>query len=79
MDRWVVEVPEPGLNPFVPRVTLTYPALHSAKSTAFVAAAADKTAMMNRVLAGEHALPSARISPVGELIWFIDRAARGEG
>jgi 6-phosphogluconolactonase len=79
MDRWVVEVPEPGLNPFVPRVTLTYPALHSAKSTAFVAAGADKTAMMNRVLAGEHALPSARISPVGELIWFIDRAARGEG
>jgi 6-phosphogluconolactonase len=76
--RWTIEVPEPGLTPFVPRVTLTYPALHSAKSTAFVAAGADKTAMMNRVLGGEHALPSARISPVGELIWFIDRAARGE-
>jgi 6-phosphogluconolactonase len=79
MNRWVVGVPEPGLNPFVPRVTLTYPALHSAKSTAFVAAGADKTVMMNRVLGGERALPSARISPVGELIWFIDRAARGEG
>jgi 6-phosphogluconolactonase len=79
MHRWAVEVPEPGLNPFVPRVTLTYPALHSAKSTAFVAAGADKTAMMNRVLGGERALPSARISPVGELIWFVDRAARGEG
>jgi hypothetical protein len=35
--------------------------------------------MMKRVLAGERALPSARISPVGELIWFVDRAARGEG
>jgi len=79
VNRWVIEVPEPGLTPFVPRVTLTYPALHSAKSTAFVAAGADKTAMMNRVLSGERALPSARISPVGELIWFIDRAARGEG
>jgi 6-phosphogluconolactonase len=79
MSRWVVGVPEPGLNPFVPRVTLTYPALSSAKSTAFVAAGADKTAMMNRVLGGERALPSARISPVGELIWFVDRAARGEG
>jgi 6-phosphogluconolactonase len=79
MNRWAVGVPEPGLNPFVPRVTLTYPALHSAKSTAFVAAGADKTAMMKRVLGGERALPSARISPVGELIWFIDRAARGEG
>jgi 6-phosphogluconolactonase len=78
-DRWVVEVPVPGLNPMVPRVTLTYPALHSAKSTAFVAAGADKTVMMNRVLAGDRELPSARISPVGELIWFVDRAARGEG
>jgi 6-phosphogluconolactonase len=78
-QRWAVEVPEPGLTPFVPRVTLTYPALESARSVAFVAAGADKTAMMRRVLAGEQALPSARVAPVGELVWFIDRAARGEG
>jgi 6-phosphogluconolactonase len=78
-QRWAVEVPEPGLTPFVPRVTLTYPALHSARSVAFVAAGADKTAMMRRVLSGEQALPSARVAPVGELVWFIDRAARGEG
>ena len=77
-DRWVTEVPVPGLNPQVPRVTLTYPALHSAKSTAFVAAGADKTVMMKRVLSGDEALPSAHIKPVGELIWFIDRAAHGE-
>jgi 6-phosphogluconolactonase len=78
-QRWAVEVPEPGLTPFVPRITLTYPALHSARSVAFIAAGADKTAMMQRVLAGEHALPSARVSPVNELVWFVDRAARGEG
>lgn len=77
--HWVTGVPEPGLTPFVPRVTLTYPALASARSVAFVAAGADKTAMMRRVLAGEQALPSARVSSVGELVWFIDRAARGEG
>jgi 6-phosphogluconolactonase len=76
--RWVMEVPEPGLNPHVPRVTLTYPALASSKSTAFVAAGADKKTMMNRVLAGDRGLPSAHINPVGELIWFVDRAARGE-
>jgi 6-phosphogluconolactonase len=75
--HWVTDVPEPGLNPFVPRVTLTYPALDSAKSAAFVAAGADKTAMMRRVLAGDD-LPSAHIDPAGELIWFVDRAARGE-
>src|SRR5580658_8753022 len=55
MSRWVIGVPEPGLNPFVPRVTLTYPALHSSRSAAFIAAGADKTAMMRRVLAGEPA------------------------
>jgi 6-phosphogluconolactonase len=75
--RWVVEVPEPGLSPFVSRISLTYPALDSAKSVAFVAAGADKMTMMGRVLAGEKELPSARISPVGELVWFVDRAARG--
>jgi 6-phosphogluconolactonase/glucosamine-6-phosphate isomerase/deaminase len=76
--RWVIEVPEPGLNPHVPRVTLTYPALDSAKSVAFIAAGTEKTAMMRRVIAGEWDLPSARISPVGELVWFVDSAACGE-
>jgi 6-phosphogluconolactonase len=76
--RWATEVPEPGLNPFVPRVTLSFPALESSRSTAFVAAGADKTAMMRRALAGEWDLPSARVSPVNELVWFVDRAARGE-
>ena len=75
LDRWVVEVPEPGLNPHVPRVTLTYPALESSKSVAFVAAGADKHTMMGRVHAGDRALPSARVNPVGELVWFIDQAA----
>jgi len=78
-DRWVTGVPEPGLNPLVPRVTLTFPALASSRSAAFVVAGADKSAMMKRVWAGERELPSARIDPVGELVWFIDRAAQGEG
>ena len=78
-DRWVTGVPEPGLNPLVPRVTLTFPALASSRSAAFVVAGADKSAMMKRVWAGEPELPSARIDPVGELVWFIDRAAQGEG
>lgn len=76
LDRWVVEVPEPGLNPHVPRVTLTYPALESSHSVAFVAAGADKHTMMNRVISGDRALPSARVNPVGELVWFIDQAAQ---
>jgi 6-phosphogluconolactonase len=74
--RWVIEVPEPGLNPHVPRVTLTYPALESSKSVAFVAAGADKQTMMNRVLSGDRALPSAGVHPISELVWFIDQAAQ---
>jgi 6-phosphogluconolactonase len=59
-------------------VTLTYPALDSARSAAFLVAGADKTAALKRVLAGDRDLPAARIAPVGELIWFVDRAALGE-
>jgi 6-phosphogluconolactonase len=76
--RWTVDVPEPGLNPHVPRVSLTFPALDSSRSVAFVAAGADKLAMTRRVLAGDRALPSAHIDPVGELVWFVDKAAYGE-
>jgi 6-phosphogluconolactonase len=76
LQRWVAEVPEPGLAPRVPRVTLTFPALESSRSTVFVAAGADKHAMMTRALAGEWALPSARVRPQNELVWFIDKAAQ---
>jgi 6-phosphogluconolactonase len=76
-DRWVVEVPEPGLNPMVPRVTLTYPALESCRSALFLVAGADKIAALAGALAGRHDLPSARFAPVGELIWFADQAAKG--
>jgi 6-phosphogluconolactonase len=76
-QAWFTGVPVPGLTPLVPRITTTFPALDSSRSVAFVAAGADKQTMMRRVLAGEHELPSARVDPVGELVWFIDRAASG--
>jgi 6-phosphogluconolactonase len=75
--RWAIEVPEPGLAPKVPRVTLTYPALESCRSAAFLVAGADKTAALAGALAGRRDLPSARVAPVGELIWFVDQAAKG--
>ena len=71
--RWVADVTHGRPEP---RITLTYPPLESSRSTAFVAAGADKHAMMTRVLAGEWELPAARVGPVGELVWFVDKAAQ---
>ena len=71
--RWVAQVI--GGRP-EPRITLTYPALESSRHTAFLVAGADKRETLSRALAGDQALPAARIHPVGELIWFVDKAAR---
>ena len=71
--RWVAEVI--GGRP-EPRITLTYPVLESSRHTAFLVVGADKRETLSRALAGDQALPAARMRPVGELIWFVDEAAR---
>jgi 6-phosphogluconolactonase len=71
--RWVAEVI--GGRP-EPRITLTYPALESSRHTAFLLAGAEKRETLARALAGDQALPAARLRPVGELTWFVDEAAR---
>lgn len=73
--RWAAAVI--GARP-EPRITLTYPVLESSRHTAFLVAGADKRDILARALAGDQALPAARVSPIGELIWFVDRAARPE-
>ena len=60
-----------------PRLTLTYPALNSSKVVAFLAAGAAKHDMLQRLQAGDHALPAARVAPHGELLFLVDRAAAG--
>jgi 6-phosphogluconolactonase len=74
-DRWAIEVI--GARP-EPRITLTYPVLDSSRYVAFLVAGADKREILDRVLAGDQALPAARVSPIGELTWFVDAAARPE-
>ncbi len=72
-QRWVAEVI--GVKAEA-RITLTYPALESCRHTAFLVAGADKREILPRALAGDPALPAARLRPAGELIWFVDAAAR---
>jgi len=74
--RWTA-ASEAGLEPFVPRVTLTFPALAASRQTAFLAAGADKTAMLKRVLAGDD-LPAAHLQSAGPIHWFLDSAAMGD-
>lgn len=70
---WAV-ASEAGMEPRVPRVTLTFPILESCRAAAFLVSGHSKTATLKRVLAGED-LPAARLQPVGSLTWFADEAA----
>ena len=75
--RWVVGVPQAHVEPFVPRVTLTLPALSSCREMLFEVSGADKRAILTRVLAGEN-LPANRAHSMGETIWLVDKAALPE-
>ena len=40
---------------------------------------AGKAKILSVICAGGSQVPAARVNPVGELIWFVDRAAAGAG
>jgi 6-phosphogluconolactonase len=73
-ERWVVGVPKAHVEPFVPRVTLTLPALASCREMLFEVSGAGKRAILTRVLAGEP-LPANRARSNGETVWLVDKAA----
>lgn len=75
VDRWAVHVPQAGLEPFVPRISLTVPALSAATLGVFLVAGADKRAALHRLLAGED-IPAARLTPE-RLIVLADPVAAG--
>lgn len=74
-DRWVIRVPEAGAEPFVPRISLTVPALSAAKLGVFLVAGAEKRDPLHRLLAGDD-IPAARLAPE-RLVILADRAAAG--
>jgi 6-phosphogluconolactonase len=76
-ERWVVGVPKAHVEPFVPRVTLTLPALGSCREMLFEVSGSDKRAILTRVLDGEN-VPANRAHSTGETIWLVDRAALPE-
>ncbi len=69
----------PGLKPFVPRLTLTYPVLNNAADVIFLVAGEDKADTLSRVLEGpldKLELPAQNIIPKnGKLTWLVDSKA----
>jgi 6-phosphogluconolactonase len=76
-ERWVVGVAKAGLAPFVPRVTLTFPALASTREMLFLVEGKDKRGILERVFAGGD-LPASRARADGALVFLVDRAAAAE-
>ena len=78
-DRLVVGVPEAGLEPFVPRVTLTLPALASAERIVFLVAGEGKAEIVGRVFgpgaAPDEQLPSTLLAPLSDRITLLTDAA----
>ena len=77
-QSWVT-VSEPGLKPFVPRITVTYPVLNHAHNVLFMVAGADKAETLQKVMEGPRDpdnLPSQKVSPIdGSHTWLVDSAA----
>jgi 6-phosphogluconolactonase len=70
--QWVGTMTDPEAGT---RITLTYPALESARETVFLVAGADKQPMLKRLLAADPTIPAGRLRPQGNLHFFVDRAA----
>ncbi len=77
IERWVVRVPQAGLEPFVPRVTMTAPALSSATLGVFLVSGESKRAALARLLGGEP-IPASLLAPE-RLVILADPAAAGNG
>jgi 6-phosphogluconolactonase len=75
--RWVVGVPQAHVEPFVPRVTLTLPALASCREMLFEVAGKEKRAILGK-LSKDESLPANRARSIGETVLLVDRAAVGE-
>ncbi|HEX8067077.1 MAG TPA: 6-phosphogluconolactonase [Thermoleophilaceae bacterium] len=76
-DRLAVGVEEAGLEPLVPRVTLTLPVINAARRVVFLVAGEDKSDAVRRAFGGERTAdaPASLVSPAGELELLLDPGA----
>jgi 6-phosphogluconolactonase len=60
------------------RITMTYPVIESSRRVAFLVAGKEKAPIFDAIRTGASNVPAAHIRPVGELFWFVDKAAASE-
>lgn len=79
--RLVIGVPEAGMAPLLPRVTLTLPVLNASREVLFLVAGADKARAVARAFGDppDETAPSAHVRPgAGTLAVVLDAAAAAE-
>ena len=76
--RWALGIDMAGYEPYVPRVTLTFPALASTREMLFLVSGEDKRDAIARVLQNEE-LPSSHAYSEGELLWLVTKSAAPAG
>ena len=77
-DRLVVGVPEAGMDPQVPRISLTLPAINAARHVVFLVTGESKREAVRRVFGDDPdpTSPAAHVRPAdGELTVYLDPAA----
>ena len=80
-QRFAVGVPEAGMAPWVPRVTLTLPLFNTAREVVFLVSGADKAAAVARAFGTppDETLPAALVRPgAGKLLLVLDPPAAAE-
>ncbi len=73
-DRWVIATGD-GAHPH-PRLTLTLPAIATARRVVVTVAGEEKREALARVRAGDRAAPATHVE-AAEVIWLVDAAAWG--
>jgi len=79
--RFAVGVAEPGMDPRVPRVTLTLTVFNAAREVVFLVAGADKAPAVRRAFGNppDETAPAALVRPgAGTLLVVLDKAAAAE-
>ena len=73
--RWVMAVK--GGNPYVNRLTMTYPIINHAKQIIFLVSGRGKSEILRTIFENRQlGLPAQRVKPLdGKLIWLIDKDA----